>query len=85
LKARKAFLERRELLKELFLREFLLREAVYVLVMGVDEICHDDTPLCSQSFWLLGRAVIVSRDDRSAPVIGQLNRIFASLLRSLDD
>jgi hypothetical protein len=45
LKEGKAFLERGELLKELFLSELLFCETAIVFVVSVDKIFHDDAPL----------------------------------------
>jgi hypothetical protein len=46
LKEGKAFLERGELLKELFLNELLFRKTAFVFVVNVDRTFHDDAPLC---------------------------------------
>jgi hypothetical protein len=46
LKEGKALFERGELLKELFLSEFLFRETAFVFVVRVDKTFHDDAPLC---------------------------------------
>jgi hypothetical protein len=41
----KAFLKRRELLKELFLSVLPFRETAFALFASVDKAFHDDTPL----------------------------------------
>ena len=46
LKEDKAIFERGELLKELFLSEFLFRGTAFVFVVSVDKTFHDDAPLC---------------------------------------
>src|SRR5262245_51727970 len=46
-KALGGLLERVELLEELLLAEFLLREAALGLVVGVDEVFHVDAPVLS--------------------------------------
>jgi hypothetical protein len=42
----KPLLERGELLKELFLSEFLFRRSAFVFVVSVDETFQDDAPSC---------------------------------------
>jgi len=39
------FLERVELLEELFFAEFLCRETAFVLVVCIDEVLHGDAPI----------------------------------------
>ncbi|WP_354210894.1 MULTISPECIES: hypothetical protein [unclassified Bradyrhizobium] len=43
----KSLLERRELLEELVLGEFLLRDTACLLVLNVTKTFHDDAPWCS--------------------------------------
>src|SRR5262249_47341296 len=47
------FLERVELLEELFFAEFLCRETAFVLVVCIDEVPHGDAPIVWFSWHML--------------------------------